>query len=133
MIRLISLLSLFIASYSSEKQQTGLQGVIIDKETKEVLTGASIRISGTAIGTQSDASGRFNLNIPLSHDKDTLVITHVGYKKYESIVTNLRGQSDVQIILSSETTTLKEVVVRSQFWLKQYKPEELVEDYTTSL
>jgi hypothetical protein len=130
MIRLITLLSLFIASLSSEQQQTGLQGIILDKETKEVLAGASIRISGTAIGTRSDASGRFNLNIPLSHDKDTLIITHVGYKKYESVVTDLRGQSDVQIVLSGEATTLREVVVRSQFWLKQYKPEELIEDYT---
>jgi hypothetical protein len=130
MIRLITLVSLFVASYSPNKQQTGIQGIIIDKDTKEILVGASIRIAGTGIGTQSDASGRFTLNVPLTNDNDTLVITHVGYKKYENVVTKLRSQSDIQIVLANEVTTLKEVVVRSQFWLKQYKPEELIEDYT---
>ena len=114
------------ASINSESQDyTTLQGSVVDSETKDFLVGASIRISGTAIGTQADVSGRFTLNVPNPSVSDSLIVTYVGYKKYGESILRLKDKDNLQIRLISQATTLKEVIVRSDFWRKQYSTAEL--------
>jgi hypothetical protein len=111
------------------QDEVSLHGVVVDSKTKDTLVGASVRISGTSLGTQSDVAGHFSLTLPKSNQTDSLIVTYVGYKKYAEVLANLKIQGDLEINMIDQATTLKEIVVRSLFWLKQYSPEELKEDY----
>jgi hypothetical protein len=123
------LLAFSINSFAQQESHT-LHGIVIDSLSKEPLAGASIRFSGNSIGTQSDLSGRFSLKIQKPNREDSLIVTYVGYKKYAEVLSNLDLGKGQRISLISQPTTLKEVVVRSKFWLKLYSPQELIEDYT---
>src|SRR5688572_11568245 len=126
----VILVSLYGTIDSQSQDYITLKGSVVDYETKDFLVGASIRISGTAIGTQSDLSGRFTLNIPNESVSDSLIVTYVGYKKYGESILRLKDKDNLQINLISQATTLKEVIVRSDFWRKQYSTAQLREDYT---
>jgi hypothetical protein len=136
MYRVILCLFLFnafvgIYGVAQDEGHITLQGIVRDNETKEGLAGASIRISGSSIGTHSDLSGRFSLGISKPNRDDSLIVTFVGYKKYSEALSNLTSSTGLQIInMTNQPTSLKEVVVRSEFWLKQYSPKDLMEDYT---
>ena len=107
-----------------------LNGSVTDSKTNELLVGASIRILGTSYGTQSDVSGQFRLDIPGTSLNDSLIITYVGYERYAEPILKLKDKSSLQISLVSHTTTLKVVIVYSEFWRKRYSPDQLKEDYT---
>jgi hypothetical protein len=126
----LALFSLFATLNSRSQDNTTLHGTVLDYETKDFLVGASIRISGTTIGTQSDISGRFRLNVPNKSVFDSLIVTYVGYKKYGESILRLKDKGNLQISLISRATNLKEVIVRSDFWRKQYSTAQLREDYT---
>ena len=132
MIKLVVFLGILVGmpAMAQDQNDITLDGIVTDRITKEVLMGASIYISGTSIGTQSDLSGRFSLIVPPSRFNDSLSVTYIGYKKYTESLSNLKNRTGIQISLINEPTTLKEVVVHSQFWLKEYSSEELTEDYT---
>ncbi len=127
---LLLVFSLFAAINVQAQDHITLTGVVMDSETKELLAGASIRISGTPLGTQSDRSGQFRLNVPNTSAEDSLIVTYVGYQKYAQSMAALKGKASLQITLISQATSLKEVIVRSDFWRKQYSPAQLKEDYT---
>ncbi len=112
------------------QRYVNLRGTVLDGGTKEPLVGASIRISGSTAGTLSDGSGQFNLNVPNTSLRDTLIVTYVGFKKYAESLSKLIDKANVEITLTSEATTLGEVIVHSAFWKKQYSPAQLREDYT---
>ena len=55
-----------------------IQGTIVDKQTREPLTGATVQISGTALGAVADIDGKYLLNVkPGTY---TLNVKYVGYK-----------------------------------------------------
>jgi outer membrane receptor protein involved in Fe transport len=89
--------------------QTVVKGTIIDAETKETLVGVNIVVKGKVIGTITDLSGNFSLNVnqapPLS-----LVFSMVGYAPQEIEITNA-NTSNLQIALSEQTMLGQEVVV----------------------
>jgi outer membrane receptor protein involved in Fe transport len=89
--------------------QTVIKGTIIDAETKETLVGVNIVVKGKVIGTITDLSGNFSLNVnqapPLS-----LVFSMVGYAPQEIEITNA-NTSNLQIALSEQTMLGQEVVV----------------------
>jgi hypothetical protein len=109
--------------------QVTIQGHVVDDDSQEPLSKASIKITGTAEVTLTDESGFFTLAIPAVNTFDTLVVTHVGYGKYSSGLSNTIAGTGLTIRLRKEITVLKEVSVYSHFWLKQYSPEQLKEDY----
>ncbi len=81
-----------------------VNGVVKD-ESGEVLIGATVIEKGTSNGTTTDFNGEFSLEVA---DDAILVVTYIGYTKREF---KLDGQSDVEIILTENTSTLNEVVV----------------------
>lgn len=40
-----------------------IKGTVLDKQTKEPLTGATIQITGTALGVVADIDGNYTLNV----------------------------------------------------------------------
>jgi TonB-linked SusC/RagA family outer membrane protein len=70
------------------------------------LTGATIKVKGTAIATTSDASGNFKITVP-TKDK-TLVISYVGMDEME---VKIDDQSIIEVRLKVASSTLEDVVV----------------------
>lgn len=77
----ISLL-LFCIPFMLFAQQTGtLTGKIIDKTTKEYLTGVNVQIKGTLKGAVSDYNGLFEID-NIAVGEHTLIFSSIGYETF---------------------------------------------------
>ncbi len=70
------------------------------------IVGATIAVKGTAVATQTDATGNFTLRAP--GDKPNLLITNVGF---ESADYSVRGDGMINISLKPANAALTEIVV----------------------
>ena len=85
-------------------QQITVQGVVKD-QTGETVLGASVMEKGTTNGTITGIDGDFSLNMS---PNGTLVVSFVGYKTQE---VQVKGQKQLQVVLSEDAEMLDEVVV----------------------
>lgn len=85
-------------------QQITVQGVVKD-QTGETVIGASVMEKGTTNGTIIGIDGDFSLNMS---SNGTLVVSFVGYKTQE---VQVKGQKQLQVVLSEDAEMLDEVVV----------------------
>lgn len=69
------------------------------------IPGVTIGIKRTSTGTVSDGTGTFRIQ---AGDKDTLILTSVGFNKKEVAV---NGQREIRITLQESATSLNETVV----------------------
>ena len=90
-----------------------LKGNIIDKETREPLTGATVQVAGTTLGAVADLDGNYRLS--LKPGTYTLQVSYIGYKT--QVVENLRvGDTDMvmNFELGADTEVLGEVTVTAR-------------------
>ena len=85
-------------------QQITVQGVVKDQPGETVI-GASVMEKGTTNGTITGIDGDFSLNMS---PNGTLVVSFVGYKTQE---VQVKGQKQLQVVLSEDAEMLDEVVV----------------------
>ena len=85
-------------------QQITVQGVVKD-QTGETVIGASVMEKGTTNGTITGIDGDFSLNMS---SNGTLVVSFVGYKTQE---VQVKGQKQLQVVLSEDAEMLDDVVV----------------------
>ncbi len=85
-------------------QEPSLSGVVFD-ELGEPVIGATIVIKGTGNGTVTDFDGRFSIK---AKSNDVIVISYVGYEQQEISV---KGKTNIEVRLSTDTKTLSELVV----------------------
>lgn len=78
----------------------------VTDERGEALPGVNVVIKGTQRGTATDASGAFRFSVP--DGATTLVFSFVGYLSKEEVVGN---RTTIDVVLSTDTRALKEVVV----------------------
>ena len=88
-------------------QQITVQGVVKD-QTGETVIGASVMEKGTTNGTITGIDGDFSLNMS---PNGTLVVSFVGYKTQE---VQVKGQKQLQVVLSEDAEMLDEVVVNAK-------------------
>jgi TonB-linked SusC/RagA family outer membrane protein len=93
-----------ITGKNIEVTETKVTGKIT-AATGEVLQGVSVRVKGSTLGAQTDASGNFSLTVP---DNAILVISYIGYVDQEIAV---RGRTNISVSLVASTVKLDEVVV----------------------
>ncbi len=86
-------------------QDITVSGVVSD-ETGAPLPGASVVVSGTTNGTQSDFDGNYTLSNVTSNA--TLTFSYIGYKAQQ---VSVNGQTTINIILEEDLQALDEVVV----------------------
>ncbi len=99
--------SMNVKSDQLKDSQKLVTGLVLSKEGKP-LAGASVVVSGTAIGAGTNAKGVFSLII----DKDeetTLKITYVGYKPKEYKLT--KAETKIKVELEESSYYLDEIVV----------------------
>ena len=99
------LLNYHIAPPSYGDMISRVSGRIMDARTGEPLTGASVMVKGSSIGTVTDINGAYSLSIPPSGG--ILQISYIGYRQMESPIN--RSQMDFR--LEQDLQALEEVVV----------------------
>ena len=97
-------ITFILINYSGISQNHQINGRITDEEGNG-LPGATIIIKETTTGTISDINGDFSL---FAFKDTTLIISFSGYKREEI---NVNGKSTIDIQLTPDIETLKEVVV----------------------
>lgn len=91
-------------------QTSTIEGIVLDGETKQPLSFASIGIKGTLHGTATNSEGRFIMTVPEQLSDSTLICSYMGYKSFERPVKKLGAK--IEIKLKQDTFTLDEVEVR---------------------
>jgi outer membrane receptor protein involved in Fe transport len=89
--------------------QTTISGNVTDSDTKETLVGVNILVKGKVIGTISDLSGNFTLNVA-QQPPFTLIFSMVGYTPKEVEITNA-STSNLAVSLGEQTMLGQEVVI----------------------
>ena len=97
------LLLLQTTAWAQSKTVTG--SVTDDKNAP--IQGASVLVKGTTIGTATDASGNFKINVPAS--ATTLTISYVGYSSQDVSVVGVSTVSATLVL--QQQSNLNEVVV----------------------
>lgn len=98
-------------SFTVFAQSQTLSGSVSDAVTSEPLAGVSIVVvgseteSGVVIGTQTDAMGRFNLDVPAGFT--ALKFSYIGYISKEQTI---QGQT-MNVVLEPDVLLLEEAVV----------------------
>lgn len=80
-------------------------GTVISNEDRRPVSGVSVLVQGTSIGTSTNANGRFSINAPTGQ---VLVISSVGYQQKEVTPSN---DNNLIIGLDLSPDNLKAVVV----------------------
>ena len=86
-------------------QAKTIKGKVVDDKTGEALTGVSVFVKGTSVGSITDIDGNFSLNLPSG--KNVIALTYVGYKP-QTVTVNGR---EMNIKMESVAQDLDEVVV----------------------
>lgn len=94
-----------LAPMTNIVRATDVQGTVED-DKGIALTGVTVRVKGTSIGTVTDVKGHFSISVP--EENDTLVFTYVGYITKEVAVS---GQTTMTVRLESSSKALRDVVV----------------------
>lgn len=84
-----------------------ISGIVLDEKGLPVI-GASVIIPGTNIGVATDINGRFTLEVPTNAK---LRISYIGYDAKEE---EIKGSSDIKILLEPTPTILTELVISAQ-------------------
>jgi iron complex outermembrane recepter protein len=93
---------------SDASAQTTISGTVTDADTKETLVGVNILVKGKVIGTITDLSGKFTLNVA-QNPPLTLVFSMVGFTTQEVEITG--GISNLTIALAESSIMGQEVVI----------------------
>src|SRR5258706_15084766 len=103
----LTLVSLFLGAAAQDPYV--ISGKIYDSVNNQTLSGASIRIKGSADGTVAAADGSFHLKttqkFPLS-----LIFSSIGYKAQKFTVSE-SGTKSISISLNSQNVLVDQVVV----------------------
>ncbi len=105
---LIKRLWLFILPICLANQvfgQASVSGTVIDSDDSSPLIGVNVVIKGTSTGTITDLDGKYTVDAPANA---ILVFSYTGYANQEIPV---NGQTQLDVLLSSATSVLDEVVV----------------------
>lgn len=86
-----------------------IRGSILDKTSKETLSGATIYLDGTTISAITDGDGNFTLNT--RGNNATLVISFIGYATFRLENPLQFVNKTLQVLLEKESIDLDEVVI----------------------
>ncbi len=108
------------------QQEAYITGRLIDTFTQEPIPFATIRIKSKAIGLITNFDGGFKIPITYKTQGDILVISCIGYRSKEVILSNLLQSQINQISLTARALELNEVIVTGTKKQKQPKAKEIV-------
>ncbi|MDR0393812.1 MAG: TonB-dependent receptor [Tannerella sp.] len=86
-------------------QNITISGIVTESSTSEPLTGVSIRVEGTTIGTVTGIDGDYSLSVPANAQ---LTFSYIGYT---TKVVAVRNQTVIHVVLDEDTRDLDEVII----------------------
>ncbi|MGK7396403.1 MAG: SusC/RagA family TonB-linked outer membrane protein [Candidatus Cyclobacteriaceae bacterium M3_2C_046] len=86
--------------------QKTITGKVLAYENEQPLPGANVVIKDTSVGTVTDLSGNFSLEVPT--ETNILVVSYIGYLPEEITLNN---QTNFEVMLVQDVTQLEELVV----------------------
>lgn len=86
--------------------QKVVTGTVTNATNNQPLAAATVTVKGTNVGTATDVSGRFTLNVPAG--KNTLVVSSVGFTDQEI---DISKTTTVSVALKEAVSNLDEIVV----------------------
>jgi TonB-linked SusC/RagA family outer membrane protein len=92
-------------SFAGWTQQRTVRGTVTDNNNAPV-TGASVTVKDTEVGTQTDNAGNFQIDLPAG--SKTLIITSVGLISQE---VSVDGRNHVSVSMKAANNNLDQVVV----------------------
>ncbi|MHA4893531.1 SusC/RagA family TonB-linked outer membrane protein [Pedobacter sp. PWIIR3] len=92
----------------SSMRQNTLTGIVRHAQTREAMTGVTVKLKGTDSGTQTDEKGRYRLIIPTTTSKQVIVFSYVGMKTLEL---NYQKQETLDVELEPDEQAIGEIVV----------------------
>ncbi|WP_293786476.1 SusC/RagA family TonB-linked outer membrane protein [uncultured Pedobacter sp.] len=96
---------LFFASTAIAQDRT-ITGTVTSSDDKLPIPGVSVRVTGTQIGTVTDANGKYSVKIPSG--SNTLDFSFIGYLTQSKSV---GSASLINVVMMSDSKVLGEVVV----------------------
>ncbi|WP_406824615.1 SusC/RagA family TonB-linked outer membrane protein [Pedobacter sp. KACC 23697] len=96
---------LFFASTAIAQDRT-ITGTVTSSDDKLPIPGVSVRVTGTQIGTVTDANGKYSVKVP-SGSKN-LDFSFIGYLAKNVAITS---SNTINVALESDSKTLSDVVV----------------------
>ncbi len=107
MVKTLGLFLLLLIRSFPMQAQTGIKvdGTVVDSETSEPISGATIRLLNSTIATSTNDNGNFELELPKA---GTLVISFLGYQN-QQVQVNSSRKLNVQLVKDGEN--IDEVVV----------------------
>lgn len=106
-------LSFFLSS-NTNAQEITLKGLVQEAKTKEVVPFAHIGISGSNLGTVSNADGQFMLKVPQSFAYSTLQVSFMGYETYKIKLSQISNRQNIVILLKESSLMLDKVTVSTE-------------------
>lgn len=100
----------FLACSTMPMVAETIKGTIVDKQTKEPLTGATVQVLGSTVGAVADLDGNYILDVPGGvYD---LVVKYVGYTDIKAGAVKAKGKGVVlNFEMESDAQALSEVSV----------------------
>lgn len=86
-----------------------IKGTVLDKQTKEPLTGATIQITGTAQSVVADIDGNYTLNV--NDGTYTITVRYIGYKDILLNSIKVKAETLLNFEMESDAQALGEVSV----------------------
>ena len=89
-----------------------IKGTIIDKQTREPLTGATVQVAGSTTGAVADIDGNYTLSV--ANGTYDLVVRYVGYVDQTAQQVKVNGEVVLNFELESDAQALGEVSVAAK-------------------
>jgi len=109
-------LSLFVTQVYAQNRT--ITGTVTSKDDGLPLPGVSVTVTGSSIGTQTNAAGKFSLSVPAS--AKSLTFSFIGFTKLEK---SIGSGSVLNATLASTSNQLGEVVVTGALGVKRQAKE----------
>lgn len=116
---------LFLVNQAVSQELITLKGTVADSVTGKGLPFAQLSVQNSTLGTVTNEDGKFQLDLPGRHAKDTLLIAYMGFETLKSLVSALAGDSltlllkpgllqlaEVEIIALTPEEVIRQVVAR---------------------
>lgn len=111
---LLSLFAIVLFTASAYAQTGSIKGSVLQNDSTQYLSGASIYLQGTKIGTVSNGKGKFRLgNVPAGDH--TIIVSSLGYFTIQRRITVRAGEELVQDFYMVESVaSLSEATVMTR-------------------
>ncbi len=89
-----------------------ITGLVLDKETGEIIIGANVLLENTNIGAATDLEGKFRIE-NVNPGKYNVIVSYISYSKItiKDVEVTAGKSTELKVALTSEAISVDEVVV----------------------